>query len=63
MEEWLPGRRWGFAQGVQITGCQLGAALAPPTIVLLTQRVGWQPALLWIAIPPLGLVLGWGWYV
>lgn len=63
MREWLPGRRWGFAQGIQITGCQLGAALAPPIVVLLTQRLGWQSALLWIAIPPLGLVLAWGWYV
>ena len=63
MEEWLPGRRWGFAQGVQITGCQLGAALAPPIIVLLTQRAGWQSALLWIAFPPLALVLAWGWYM
>jgi MFS transporter, ACS family, glucarate transporter len=63
MQEWLPGRRWGFAQGIQITGCQLGAALAPPVIVLLTQRLGWQSALLWISIPPLGLVLAWGWYV
>jgi ACS family glucarate transporter-like MFS transporter len=63
MEAWLPGRRWGFAQGVQITGCQVGAALAPPVIVLLTQRFGWQSALSWMAIPPLGLALAWGWYV
>jgi MFS transporter, ACS family, glucarate transporter len=63
METWLPGRRWGFAQGVQITGCQVGAALAPPVIVLLTQRLGWQSALLWIAIPPVGLVVAWFWYV
>lgn len=63
MEEWLPGRRWGFAQGVQITGCQVGAALSPPVIVLLTQRLGWQSALLWIAIPPLALVLVWRWYM
>jgi ACS family glucarate transporter-like MFS transporter len=63
MEEWLPRRRWGFAQGVQITGCQIGAALSPPVIVLLTQRLGWQSALLWIAIPPLALVLVWRWYM
>ncbi len=63
MEAWLPGRQWGAMQGIQITGCQLGAALAPPLIVLLTENHGWQPALLWIAIPPLGLVLAAGWYI
>jgi len=59
---WLPAQRWAFASGVQSTALQLGAAVTPPVVVLLTQRLGWQPALLWSALPMLGIVLLWGAY-
>ena len=60
---WLPGGRWGLANGVQSMGAQLGAAAAPAVIVLLMQRFGWQRALFWTALPSLLLVALWGWYV
>jgi ACS family glucarate transporter-like MFS transporter len=62
MESWLPPNRWGFAQGIHTLGCQAGAALAPPLIVLLMQLYGWQRALFWSALPPLGLIALWAWY-
>lgn len=60
---WLPARRWGLANGIQSMGAQLGAAISPGLIVFLMQAVGWQRALFWTALPSLGLVLAWGWYV
>jgi MFS transporter, ACS family, glucarate transporter len=59
---WLPARRWGLANGIQSMGAQLGAALTPALIVVLTQAFGWQRALFWTALPALGLVLAWAWY-
>ncbi len=59
---WLPARRWGLANGVQSMGAQLGAAITPAVIVMLTQAFGWQRALFWTALPALGLVLAWAWY-
>jgi ACS family glucarate transporter-like MFS transporter len=59
---WLPARRWGLANGVQSMGAQLGAAITPALIVMLTQAFGWQRALFWTALPALGLVLAWAWY-
>jgi MFS family permease len=43
-------------------GAQLGAAITPAVIVMLTQAFGWQRALFWTALPALGLVLAWAWY-
>jgi len=63
LRTWLPAHRWGFANGVQSTGCQLGAAAAPAVIVFLMQRFGWQRALFWTALPALALALAWAWYV
>jgi MFS transporter, ACS family, glucarate transporter len=59
---WLPVRRWGLANGIQSMGAQLGAAITPALIVVLTQAIGWQRALFWTALPALGLVLAWAWY-
>ena len=60
---WLPARRWGLANGIQSMGAQLGAAITPALIVFLMQAIGWQRALFWTALPSLGLVLAWAWYV
>jgi MFS transporter, ACS family, glucarate transporter len=62
MEAWLPTNRWAFAQGIHTCGMQLGAAIAPPILVLLIRALGWQPALLWAALPPLVLIAIWVWY-
>lgn len=62
MESWLPPRRWALAQGLHTCGLQLGAALAPPVIVLLMQAFGWQRALFGAALPPLALIAFWSWY-
>jgi ACS family glucarate transporter-like MFS transporter len=61
-EAWFPPNRWSFVQGLQTMGLQLGAALTPPLIVLLTQNLGWQHALLWASLPALGLIALWAWY-
>jgi ACS family glucarate transporter-like MFS transporter len=60
---WVPAGRWGFANGVQSMGAQLGAAITPALIVFLMQAIGWQRALFWTALPSLLLVLAWAWYV
>ncbi len=62
MEAWLPPGRWAFAQGIHTLGMQVGAAIAPPLLVLLTAAVGWQQALLVASVPPLLLIAVWAWY-
>ena len=62
MEAWLPAGRWALAQGLHTFGCQVGAAIAPPLLVVLIAALGWQPALAWAALPPLALVALWAWY-
>jgi ACS family glucarate transporter-like MFS transporter len=62
VEAWFPGKRWAFANGLQSSGINVGTALTPPLIVLLTQSVGWQGALLWVSVPSLALVVAWGWW-
>ncbi|MBS0393103.1 MAG: MFS transporter [Proteobacteria bacterium] len=61
-EAWFPARQWGMANGINSSGMTLGTAIAPPLIVLLTQRFGWQGALLWLSVPSLLLTLLWVWY-
>lgn len=62
MEAWLPAGRWALAQGLHTFGMQVGAALAPPVLVILITSLGWQPALIWASFPPLLLVAVWLWY-
>jgi ACS family glucarate transporter-like MFS transporter len=62
MEAWLPPGRWALAQGLHTCGCQVGAAIAPPILVLLITALGWQRALFYAALPPLALVALWAWY-
>ncbi len=62
MESWLPPGRWALAQGLHTFGCQVGAAIAPPILVLLIAAFGWQRALFFAALPPLALVALWAWY-
>lgn len=62
MASWLPSNRWALAQGLHTCALQIGAALAPPILVMLMQAFGWQRALFWAALPPLALILFWLWY-
>lgn len=62
MEAWLPRGRWALAQGIHTFGCQVGAAIAPPVLVILIAQLGWQPALIWVSLPPLLLIALWFWY-
>jgi MFS transporter, ACS family, glucarate transporter len=62
LQEWFPAKRWAMANGVQTAGMNLGGAVTPLLIVLLTQSFGWQGALLWLALPAALLTLAWGWY-
>ena len=62
MEAWLPAHRWALAQGLHTFGMQIGAALAPPVLVILMQAFGWQRALFFSALAPLALIAVWWWY-
>ena len=62
MAAWLPSQRWALAQGLHTCALQIGAALAPPVLVILMQAFGWQRALFWAALPPLALIALWAWY-
>jgi MFS transporter, ACS family, glucarate transporter len=62
METWFPTGQWASVQGLQVTGLQLAAASTPPLIASLMNSLGWQQALLWPALPALGLVALWAWY-
>ncbi len=62
MATWLPSRRWALAQGLHTCALQIGAAMAPPILVILMQAFGWQRALFWAALPPLLLIAFWLWY-
>jgi MFS transporter, ACS family, glucarate transporter len=61
-EAWFPANRWAFANGLNSSGMNLGTAITPPLIVMLTAAFGWQGALLWIALPTVLLTVLWGWY-
>jgi MFS transporter, ACS family, glucarate transporter len=62
VEAWFPKNRWAIANGLQTSGMVLGGAITPILVVSLTQAIGWQGALLCIAIPVAVVTVGWGWY-
>jgi len=59
---WFPPSRWGFVQGLQTMGLQLGAAATPPVIAALMLSLGWQQALVWTSVPALAVIGWWAWY-
>lgn len=62
VESWFPVNRWAIANGLQTAGMNLGGAVTPLLVEVLSKSFGWQGALLWIALP-VGLVtIAWGWY-
>ena len=62
IESWFPVGHWGFPNGLQSAGMQLGSAAATPLIAILMETYGWKNALLWTSLPALGLIGLWGWY-
>jgi ACS family glucarate transporter-like MFS transporter len=62
MEAWFPPKQWALIQGLQVMGFQIAAALTPPLIASLMSSLGWQQALLWPALPAVGLIALWVWY-
>src|ERR1700734_933492 len=43
MQLWYPRRERGLVQGVTHSASRLGAAIAPPIVVLLMTEFGWRP--------------------
>jgi ACS family glucarate transporter-like MFS transporter len=62
LQRWFPARQWAMTNGVNTAGMNLGGAITPVLIVYLTQSLGWQGALLSIAVPTAIVTFGWGWY-
>lgn len=62
LQAWFPVKRWGFVVGLSSSGPNLGIALTPPLIVILTTYIGWQLTLLCVAVPSALLAVVWVWY-
>ena len=62
IESWFPVGHWGFPNGLQVSGLQLGSAAATPMIAFAMQAYGWKNALIWTTLPALALIVLWGWY-
>jgi len=62
IESWFPVGHWGFPNGLQVSGLQLGSAAATPMIAFLMQTYGWKNALIWTSLPALLLIGLWAWY-
>ena len=58
--EWFPDREKSVAVGYFNAGTSLGAAIAPPLVVFLSMRFGWQAA--FMATGALGFVWAALWY-
>jgi ACS family hexuronate transporter-like MFS transporter len=55
--EWFPTEERALASGIFNSGSAVGAILAPPLIVWILLRFGWQQTFLWVG------ALGWLWVV
>ena len=62
LENWFPQRQWAITQGLNTLFMNVGGAVTPLLIVVLTQQFGWQGALLWVALPAALLTAAWAWY-
>ena len=62
VQRWFPSRRWAMANGLSTAGINVGGAITPLFIVYLTSLVGWQGALLCVAIPTALVIAAWAWY-
>jgi ACS family hexuronate transporter-like MFS transporter len=48
--EWFPVRERALASGIFNSGSAVGAILAPPVVVWLLVRYGWQQAFIWVGV-------------
>jgi ACS family glucarate transporter-like MFS transporter len=62
VESWLPSNRWAMGGGLQAAAMNIGGAVTPLLVGLLSTYFGWKGALLWIALPVALLTVAWGWY-
>jgi sugar phosphate permease len=62
LQSWFPQRQWAVTNGMNSLGANIGGAMTPPLVVILTLHFGWQGALLWIALPAALLTAAWAWY-
>jgi len=58
-ETWFPQRQWAITNGMISLFMNIGGAITPLLIVVLTAHWGWQGALLWIAVPAVLLTIAW----
>jgi sugar phosphate permease len=61
MQLWYPRRERGFVQGLTHSASRLGAAIAPPIVVLIVTTLGWR-AVFYIC-GAVGLVWAIWWYI
>jgi len=61
MQLWYPPHERGFVQGITHSASRLGAAVAPPIVVLIMNRFGW-PAVFY-ACAAVGVVWSMSWYL
>jgi ACS family glucarate transporter-like MFS transporter len=59
---WLPERRWAMSNGLQPAAMNIGGAVTPVLVGLLSTSFDWQGALLWIALAVALLTVAWGRY-
>jgi sugar phosphate permease len=60
MQLWYPQRERGLVQGVTHSASRLGAALAPPIVVLIMSALGWRPVFYICGAVGLLWALWWG---
>ena len=60
MQLWYPQRERGLVQGITHSASRLGAAIAPPIVVLIMTRFGWRPVFYVCGAVGLLWALWWG---
>jgi sugar phosphate permease len=60
MQLWYPQRERGFVQGVTHSASRLGAAIAPPLVVLIMTQLGWRPVFFICGAVGIVWALWWG---
>src|ERR1700682_3331432 len=61
MQLWYPRQERGFVQGITHSASRLGAAIAPPIVVLIMTTLGWQSV--FYICGAVGVVWSIGWYL
>ena len=56
---WLPAGERGLAQGINVSGSRIGAALALPAVAWFVTAVGWRQAFVWLGAAGIAWALAW----